>query len=219
LGLFLKVFSSFLLHICIHCNTLYHHHQILPTGLKRIGVLIKNRQFESAGFQLHVIDYQTSKFHMQDFHAGTRAVDKDVHITILNITTHQIGHHTAEGIKTPAHICGEGIQIVPHGGREAEHPTDAVKATVSATSPDPANSRVSYSRRWGNISHRKRCCLQLPELKKTETQTVPEMTLFAAGSQKQLAQILSWVATVFLTCSANNKTWPHLFAGWHRNLG
>jgi len=139
LGLLLKVFSSFLLHVFIRCNILYHHHQILPTGLKRVGVLIKNRKLEGARFQFHMINYKTTAFQMQDFHAGTRAVDKDVHITILNITTHQIGHHTAKGIKTPAHICRKGIQIISHGRCKAEHPTDARKATACVTSPDPAH--------------------------------------------------------------------------------
>jgi hypothetical protein len=141
---FLKVFSSFSLYIFIRCNTLYHHHQILPTGLKRIGVLIKNRKLEGARFQFHMIDHKTSALHVQDFHTGARTVDKYVHISVLNITSHQIGHHTAEGIKTPAHICGEAVQIVPHGRGEAEHPTDAVKATASATSPDPAYRLVLY---------------------------------------------------------------------------
>jgi len=37
-----------------------------------------------------------------------------VHVSVLNVTPHQIGHQTAEGVKASAHICRKGIQIVPH---------------------------------------------------------------------------------------------------------
>tara|TARA_R110002050_G_scaffold207382_1_gene343520 strand:- start:12803 stop:12973 length:171 start_codon:yes stop_codon:yes gene_type:complete len=56
-----------------------------------------------------MIDYQTTTFHMQDFHAGAKTVDKDEHITILYVAAHLVGHHPAEGIKAPAHIRGIGV--------------------------------------------------------------------------------------------------------------
>jgi len=85
-----------------------------------------------------MIDHKATALHVQDFHAGARTVDKYINVSILDVTTHQIGHHTTEGIKTPAHICRKGIQIISHGRCETEHPTDVVKATAYATSPDPA---------------------------------------------------------------------------------
>lgn len=114
-SLFQRFFPSFFICFSIACNTLYHGHQILPACLIGMGTWIKSRQLESARFEFHVVDDQAATFHVQYFHAGTGAVDKDVHIAILYVTAHQVGHHPAEGIKAPAHIRWTGIQIVPHG--------------------------------------------------------------------------------------------------------
>ena len=100
-----------------------------------MGVLIKSRQVETARFQLHMIDHKTAAFHVQDFHAGTGAVYKDIHVSVLNVATHQIGHHSAEGIKAAPHIRRIRIQIILHCRCEAEHPTDWLKATVTAATP------------------------------------------------------------------------------------
>src|SRR5665647_1269205 len=166
----------------------------MPAGLKRIGTLIKNRQFETARFQLHMIDHQTATFHMQDFHAGTRAVDKYVHVSVLNVTSHLISYHSAEGIKAPAHICRIRIQIILHCRCEVEHPTDALEVTGTATSRGLSNRSVLHRHRWGSLSHMKSHCLLLPDLKKPLTGSVPELEPAMTGSlshyQKPPGQIL-----------------------------
>ena len=104
-----------------HRNTLNDTHQLLPTGLKRVGVRIKNRQFKTALFQFQVVDYQATTFHVQDFHAGTLPVDEDVNVAVLYVVSHLVGHHPAQGVKAPPHICRVSIQVIPHRGGKAEH--------------------------------------------------------------------------------------------------
>ena len=43
---------------------------------------------------------------MLTFHAGAGPVDKNEHISILDITSHLVGHNAAEGVKTAAHVAG-----------------------------------------------------------------------------------------------------------------
>jgi len=43
------------------------------------------------------------------------------------------------------------------------------------------------------------------------------MTVSLVHYQKPLGQILFWVAIVFSTCSANNRTWTPSCAGWCNN--
>ena len=104
-----------------------------------MGTFIKNRQFKTPLFQFHVIDHQATAFHVQDFHAGTRAVDKDINVTVLNVAPHQVGHHSAQGVKTPAHICWVRIQIIPHRRSKAEHLTGVLTATTIAIPAHRAN--------------------------------------------------------------------------------
>ena len=73
---------------------------------------------------------------MKDFHAGTRPVDKNEHIPILDVPTHLVGHYAAEGVKTAAHVCRIRIQVVSHRRCEAEHATVDLKPTVILPSPD-----------------------------------------------------------------------------------
>ena len=109
-----------------------------------MGTLIKNRQVETARFKFHMIDHQTAAFHMQDFHAGTRAVYKDVHVSVLNVTRHHISYHSAEGIKAPAHIRRVRIQIILHCRCQAKHPTDWLEATVTSRYQDLSNRSVLH---------------------------------------------------------------------------
>src|SRR5665647_2372705 len=168
-----------------------------------------------------MIDHQTATFHMQDFHAGTRAVDKYVHVSVLNVTPHLISYHSAEGIKAPAHICRIRIQIILHCRCEVEHPTDALEVTGTATSRGLSNRSVLHRHHWGSLSHRKSYCLLLPDQERPSTCSVPVpesgMTVSLVHYQKPLGQILFWVAIVFSTCSANNRTWTLSCAGWRNN--
>jgi len=138
---------------------------------------------------------------VQDFHAGTRAVDKYVHVSVLNVTSHQISYHSAEGIKASAHICWLRIQIILHCRCEAEHPTDALEVTVTATSRGLSNSSVLHIHRWGNLSHTKSYCLLLPDLERPSNGSIPVpepgMTVSLVHYQKPPGQILFWVAIVF----------------------
>ena len=52
-----------------------------------------------------MIDHKTAAFHVQDFHARTSAVHKYVNVPVLYVASHLVGHHSAQGIKTAAHIC------------------------------------------------------------------------------------------------------------------
>jgi len=70
----------------------------------RVGVLIKERQLKTTRFKFHMIDHQTTTFHVQNLHTGTGPIDENVYVTILYVATHQVGHHPAKGVKAPAHI-------------------------------------------------------------------------------------------------------------------
>src|ERR1035437_6055108 len=158
-----------------------------------------------------MIDHKSSVFHVQDFHAGAGTVDKYVHVSVLNVAPHQISYHSAQGIKAPAHIRRMRIQIILHCRCEAEHPTDSLKATVTAISPGLSNRSVLNRHRWDSLSHRKSYCLLTPDLQRSSNSSAPEMESERSGSlslyQKPLGQILFWVAIVLSTFSANNKTW------------
>ena len=82
---------------------------------------IKSGEFETSRFQLHVIDYQASAFHMEDFHDGASAVYEDKNITILNVTPHLIGNQSAQCIKTFPHIGWPGVQVIGHRWCKAKH--------------------------------------------------------------------------------------------------
>jgi len=86
----------------------------MPTGAKSIGLFIKNREFEAARFELHVINNQSAAFHVQDLHARAVSVNKNENIAVLHIAPHLVGHHTAEGVETATHVGGMGIQVVVH---------------------------------------------------------------------------------------------------------
>lgn len=143
------VFPSFFVPFIIAGNTLHHHHQVLPTGPEGLGGLVKNGQFETARLQLHVVDHKAATFHVKDFHAGTGTVDKYVHVPVLDVAAHQVGHHSTEGIKTPAHVRWIRIQIILHRRCEAEHPTGAPRSIVAATAPGRSNHPVLNRHRWG----------------------------------------------------------------------
>jgi hypothetical protein len=192
--LFQRFFPSFFILFPFRRNPLYHHHQILPTGLKRIGIFIKNRQFETPRFQFHVIDYQTTAFHMQDFHACTRAVDKDVNVPVLYVATHLVGHHSAQGVKAPAHIGWIRIQVIPHDRCEAEHPIDALKSTVTLTTARLATRSVLHALRSDSLFHRIWIGVWLQGKKRLSTVVAPglqsAMTGLAHDSQKPPERIL-----------------------------
>lgn len=161
--LFYRYFPSFFGCLLAGRNSLYHHHQVLPAGLKRVTVSIKNRQPETACFELHMIDYQSTAFHVQDFHAGTGAVYKNENITVLDIPSHLVGHHPAEGIKTSAHICWMSIQVILHRGGKAEHTKDGLKPSETAASLNPVNRSALYRPRLEAKSRRKSLWQQHPE--------------------------------------------------------
>ena len=84
-----------------------------------------------------MVNHQPAAFHVKDFHAGAGPVDKNEHIPILDIPPHLVGHNTAEGVKTAAHVCRIRIQVVSHRRGKAEHPTLVLKPTGILPSPDP----------------------------------------------------------------------------------
>ena len=126
---FQRFFPSFLVRLFTLRYTANHCHQIVPTRLECIGVRVKNGQLEGARFQFHVVDHKAAAFHVQYLHAGATAVDEDVHVTILYIASHQVGHHSAQGVKTAAHVGWLRIQVILHCRCEAEHITRVLRPT------------------------------------------------------------------------------------------
>jgi hypothetical protein len=177
--------------------------------LKRVGILIKNRQLETALFQFHVIDHQTAAFHVQDFHAGTLPVDKDVNVTVLYIAAHLVGHHPAQGVKTPAHIRWVRIQVIPHRASEAEHTTGWIKVTATVIPEHQASRSALHSPRSDSLFHTKK----LPDYFDPKTGSKQGVSHF----QKTPGQILVWVAVVLLACFASNRIWPRSSDGWRNN--
>jgi len=74
---------------------------------------------------------------VQYLHTGAMPVDKDEYIPILDVSSHLIGHYSAQGVKTPAHICGIRIQKVSHRRGKAEHVIGAFDPTGSGSFPYP----------------------------------------------------------------------------------
>jgi hypothetical protein len=82
--------------------------------------------------------------------------------------------------------------IVSHRRCEAEHPTDALEATVTVTSPDLSGRLVSDRHHWGSLSHKKQFGFQLPDLKRSSIGSVPRLepgeTGLVVHSQKPSVQ-------------------------------
>jgi hypothetical protein len=60
-----------------------------------------------------VINYQAAILHVKYLHGGTKLVDEDKCIPILNIHSHLIGNNTTKGIEALAHIGRIRIKIKP----------------------------------------------------------------------------------------------------------
>jgi len=112
----LWIFPSFFSCFSIERDTPHHHHQILPTGVKSVGQLIKGGQPEGAGFQLQVVNDKTATFHVQHLHAGTGTVDENEHITVLHVAVHQVGNDPAQGVETLPHVRGLRVDVIIHRG-------------------------------------------------------------------------------------------------------
>jgi len=107
--------------------------------VKSVRLFIKVRQSEGAGLQLEVVNNQAPTFHVQDFHAGAKAVNKDEHLAILHIAVHQVGHNSTQGIETLPHIRGIGVEVILHGRCQTEHAIQRVGSnndrSVSRSTP------------------------------------------------------------------------------------
>lgn len=164
---------------------------------------IKKRQFKTPPFQFQVVDYQSAAFHVQDLHTGTRSVDEDEHVAVLHVTAHLVGHHPAQGIKTPAHIGGVRIQVILHRGGQAEHFTGVPGATTTVKPAYRANCPVLRSPRWDSLSRMKRRSAEHSGCSEPE----PGWTEVVAHFQKQPEQTHLWAGVALLACFANNRIW------------
>ena len=86
-----------------------------------MALRIKNRKFETACFQPHVIEHQPTAFKMEYFQAITISVHENENFPISDITPHGVGDNSAKGIKTFAHIGGMRVKPKSHVAMQMKH--------------------------------------------------------------------------------------------------
>ena len=136
--------------------TLYHYHQVAPLHRVAPCVLIILRHPEASCLQTLHIHHHTTVLGMEQFHQLAALPDEDEHVTITDVTSHLLMHHTAQRTDTLTHVCPPWAQPVAHRVVKAEHGRKGSCPTTHAVHP-LCRCQSGHGGHWGTEAlHRKR---------------------------------------------------------------
>ena len=132
-----------------------HYYKVTPLHLIALRVLVIHRQFEASCLKAFHIHHHTTILGMKQFHQLAALPDEDEHVTVSDVASHLLMHHTAERTDSLTHVCTSRAQPVAHRVVKAEHGSPGFCPTDRVTRP-PYHCQSGHEAHWETkVLHRK----------------------------------------------------------------